>query len=270
MKKTTTTLLRFVVFGSLIGSITSVAYAQQTPKADKSGDIHVKVIERMGGTVTEIDRTYRADAMTDDKRDEVVKNLVDSLKMARKGDGRQRQMTIIIEDDADVNTRTKLKNRRPNTRDGIAGMPRPGNQRNQPFQRNRDFRYQFRADIDSVGDRLKQFNFMFPHDLSLRLMQPFDAWSRDFSGKPATVRGLEAYPNNPDRKLLNVRFSAPAKGDVIIVVTNTKGKEVARKEVNGFSGEYVGQIDLGKNAPGTYFITVTQNEDGAVRRIVVE
>ena len=89
-------------------------------------------------------------------------------------------------------------------------------------------------------------------------------------GKSSTIRGLDAFPNNPDRNQLNVRFTAPVKGDVRIVVANPAGKEVAKRTLKDFSGEFVGQIDLGRNPTGTYFITVTQNEDGAVKRIVVE
>ncbi len=277
MKKTSITALRFALWVGLTSSLAPVAYAQKTPKTDKTGagEVHVKIIERSGDTVTELDRTYRASDMTDDKRDEVVKKLVDSLKTVRNGDNHRRQMTIIIDDNGNGSGSLTMKGRRNFDWDNTARLPRkdwPNNQafkNMQPFRNNQDFRYQFRADIDSVADRLNRLNFNFPNDLSMRLARPFDAWSRDYNGKASTVRGLEAYPNNPDRTLLNVRFTAPAKGDVSIIVTNPKGKEVARKEVKDFSGEYVGQIDLGKNATGAYFITVTQNEDGAVKRIVV-
>ncbi|MBC8154021.1 MAG: T9SS type A sorting domain-containing protein [Bacteroidetes bacterium] len=264
MKKTTILPLRFAVLVGLAGGLIGSAQAQQTPKATKSGEVHVKVIERSGDTVTELERTYRADDMTDDKRDELVKNLVDSLKTARKGDSRQRQMTIIIEDNADVANRSRQNRRRDFDWDSSARV------RGRDWSTNQPFRYQFRADIDSVSDRLKRLNFSFPQDLSMRLAEPFEAWSREFAGKASTIRGLGVYPNNPDQNLLNVRFTAPAKGDVYIVVTNPAGKEVARKNVKDFSGEFIGQIDLGKNASGAYFVTVTQNEDGAVKRIIVK
>jgi hypothetical protein len=77
------------------------------------------------------------------------------------------------------------------------------------------------------------------------------------------------YPNNPETNQLNVRFTAPAKGDVHIRVTTADGKEVAKKDVKDFSGSYAGQIDVDKKAKGVYFVNVTQNEDGAVKRIVI-
>jgi hypothetical protein len=104
-----------------------------------------------------------------------------------------------------------------------------------------------------------------------RLIAPFETWSRNGSvGQPSTIRGLDAYPSNPDRHLLNVRFTAPGKGDALIVVTNPKGREVARRELKDFTGEFVGQVDLGRKAEGVFFVTVTQNEDGAVRRVVLK
>ena len=86
-----------------------------------------------------------------------------------------------------------------------------------------------------------------------------------------TVKALNAYPNQPSNGRLNITFQAPEKGDVTILVTDVEGKEVAREKVKDFFGKYMGQVELKKGAEkGTYFVTVTQGEDGAVRRIVIE
>ncbi|RYF48784.1 MAG: T9SS type A sorting domain-containing protein, partial [Cytophagaceae bacterium] len=122
---------------------------------------------------------------------------------------------------------------------------------------------------DSLGSQLNRLQLQFPSDWDRQLARPFEAWARNAESKPSSVRGLDVFPNNPDKEQLNIRFTAPAKGNVLIVVTNPKGKEVARREISDFSGEYVGQISLGRKAEGTYFVTVTQNEDGAVKRVVV-
>lgn len=97
-----------------------VAIAQKaTTPSPKSGnnDVNVRIIERNGNEVREIERTYRIDGMTDPQRDKMVMKLVDSLKATRK-DGAKRQMTIIVEDgDGDrIVTRERLspgKRRRP-------------------------------------------------------------------------------------------------------------------------------------------------------------
>jgi hypothetical protein len=274
MKKTVLTFSRFIPALLLTVALSSFALAQTpaTPsKKVEKNEVTVRIIERNGTTVRETERTYRADDMSDDDRDKLVTKLVDSLKTTRKDRGRT-QMTIVIEsnDGNRIVTRDRVRpepKRAP--KDAYVQrnrLPKAGNN----YNNNPAWRYEFRQNFDSLADRMNRFRFEFPRDFDRQIVRPFENWSQNFGGKPASVRGLDAYPNNPDRNQLNVRFSAPAKGDVSIVVTNTKGKEVAKRDIKDFSGEFVGQIDLGKQSQGTYFITVTQNEDGAVKRIVVE
>ncbi|MBD2754718.1 T9SS type A sorting domain-containing protein [Spirosoma validum] len=274
MKKTVFAGPRFALALLLVSFISGVATAQKTvspsPKPEKN-DVNVRIIERNGDEVREIERTYHMDGMNDLERDKLVMKLVDSLKTTRKGAG-QRQMTIIVEDNYGDRTVTRErispgKRRVP----ADAYVQRGKLQRNNPdFWNNQTWQQEFRWHADSMADQLRRFKFQMPKDFDRQIARPFEDWARNFNSKPSTIRGLDAYPNNPDRDQLNVRFTAPSKGDVSIIVTNTKGKEIAKREIKDFSGEFVGQIDLGKKSQGTYFVTVTQNEDGAVKRIVVE
>jgi hypothetical protein len=251
----------------------TMAMAQKTDStAPKAGrEVNVRIIERNGDEVRETERTYHIDGMSDPDRDKMVMKLVDSLKATRKGGGR-RQMTIIVDDnDGERIVRktrpTPGKDRAPD--DAYA-------RRNWQPRTNRDPRdsqtweYEFRRGADSLADQMSRLRLQIPRDWDRQLARPFEDWARNMNTKPSTIRGLDAFPNNPDRNELNVRFTAPSKGDVSIIVTNTKGKEVARRDLKDFSGEFVGQIDLGKKPQGTYFITVTQNEDGSVKRVVID
>ena len=274
MKKTVFVGSRFVRALLLVATLSGVATAQKSaspsPKSEKN-DLTVRIIERNGNEVREVERTYHIDGMSDPERDKLVTKLVDSLKATRKGGG-QRQMTIIVDDtngDQRV-TRERLKlDKRRVPADAYALRGRIPKS-NQDFWNNQNWRYEFRKGTDSLADQFNRFKFQIPRDFDRQIVRPFEDWARNLNGKPSTIRGLDAYPNNPDHNQLNVRFTAPAKGDVSIIVTNPKGKEVAKREIKDFSGEFVGQIDLGKNTQGAYFITVTQHEDGAVKRIVVE
>ena len=259
----------------------------QTPKSPrkKSGnrEVNVRVIERNGNEVRETERTFRIDGMSDPDRDKVVMKLVDSLKAVRKG-GPKQHMTIIVEDiDGDrvdrVVTRERIDSDRVRVRPMLPTRPiRPMAPRRClrlaqsafPNRHKRTWEFEFRRGTDSLASQLRRFSYQFPRDLDQQLVRPFEEWSRNMSSGSSTIRGLNAYPNNPDHNQLNIRFTAPAKGDVRIVVTNPAGKEIAKRTLNDFSGEFVGQIDLGRNSKGTYFVTVTQREDGAVKRIVVE
>ncbi|MEZ0609296.1 T9SS type A sorting domain-containing protein [Fibrella sp. WM1] len=322
MKKTTTTVLRFALCLGLLGGLSSVTMAQR--ELDEPGQMRVKITERSGKDTRTIERTYRSDGMTDEKRDALVNRLIDSLRAARKGKG-DSNISVIIEDSyrgpAASGSRTSRRNRVVEDRfldgDALAMAPMPPMPPAAPnvviapmAPGDSDFDLHFRYDSDDDtarnGRRTREFRFQRRQldslsrnmrrlgrdmDITLRrqlapmadrmnrafqnrdwqreFARPFNVWV-DGGGQPSTVRGLDVYPNNPDRNLLNVRFNAPKKGDVQVVVTNTKGKEVARRELKDFSGEFVGQVDIGRKAEGVFFVTVTQNDDGAVRRVVLK
>ncbi len=320
MKKTVNTLLKFALGTCLTGGLTVAALAQTTAPAN--GEMRLKVTERNGNELREIERTYRTEGMTDAKRDAIVNKLIDSLRATRKG--KDSQISVTIEDERGTD-RIRF-NTQPGAKQDAVGRvyvgpgtpraytvprtpavprtPRPPRTPN-GMNGNRDFNFDgnFTFDDDSLGRRtrvfrfdrrhldsmarnMKEFGYEFQREfapladrlsrtqgltvLGDRLAAPFETWSRGGGNQASTIRGLDAYPSNPDKNMLNVRFTAPAKGDALIVVTNPKGKEVARRELKDFTGEFVGQVDLGRKAEGVFFVTVTQNEDGAVRRVVLK
>lgn len=85
-----------------------------------------------------------------------------------------------------------------------------------------------------------------------------------------SIHSLSGKPNQPFNGKINVRFTAPAKGNVTIAVSDVNGKEIATETVKDFQGDYLGQIDLKKAGAGVYFLRVTQGNDGAVKRIEVK
>lgn len=250
MKTTRFTAQRFWLFALFLGTATVPALAQQ-PAKDK-GDVTIKIIERNGDQVRETNRTYRLDS--NDDRDKIAMKLVDSLKAAHPNE-RKRQVTIIIDEGEGSRVRERL-----GPGDVYARRPYPVPK----------WEYDVRTNLDSINGKVDRF---LRYNFEPGLNRVFDTWSNNhtINVKPSTIRSLDVFPNNPDKDQLNIRFTAPAKGDIDIVVTTAKGKEVSRRAITDFSGEYVGQIDLGKKiTPGVYFVTVTQNEDGAVKRVVVE
>ena len=256
MKTTQRIARQFWLCALLSGMACLPVMAQQTAK-DK-GEVTIKIIERNGDEVRETNRTYRLDS--NDDRDKIAMKLVDSLRAAHPND-RKRQVTIIIDEQGGNYIRQQF-----GPGDAYARRPRAG----ADSRPGANWEFDFRANIDSMAGKVDRF---FRYDFEPKLNRVFDGWAQTYNGKakPSTIRSLDVFPNNPDKDQLNIRFTAPAKGDIDIVVTTAKGKEVSRRAINDFSGEYVGQIDLGKKVtPGVYFVTVTQNEDGAVKRVVVE
>ena len=265
----------FVVSG---WSATALAQSDKKTDADKNS-VNVKIIERTNdGEVRELERSYRLDGMRDDERDALVNRLVDSIRTKRGN--KKGQITITI--DENDNHYTYRRDDRPNplqnrpsdriTKQGDITARRP----NRPsglsefrFYKDGKLQNRYRFDTDSLVDRLKRLEFSWPENFGRRMQDAFGSWSLEEGRKASTIRSLQVYPNNPETNQLNIRFTAPSKGDIRIRVTTPDGKEVAKKDVKDFSGNYAGQIDIDKKAKGVYFVNVTQNNDGAVERVVI-
>ena len=243
------------------------AFAQSEKENKKKTSIQIKVTEDKNGKTRTIEKNYELPDMPGPERENFVDKALDSLKLDPNG---RKQVTITV-DDGKGNTNVQRR--------------RGKIQKKQDDDENFTFSYR--------NDDLKDLNFNFNElrnqtrnlerelrpkaKTMIRDMEEFgdrfgnrvgSIWTNE-TAKASTVRELSVYPNNPDNGVMNLRFYVPQKGDVLVTVSDTKGKEVGRKEIKDFSGEFVGQIDIKKNTKGTLFVTVTQNEDGAVKRVVL-
>ncbi len=258
-------------------SATALAQSDKKTDADKNS-VNVKIVERTElGEAHELERTYRLNGMRDDERDALVNRLVDSIRTKRGN--KKGQITITIdENDSHYTYRqddTPNHSKHPSDRllrqkDITARRPnRPSGPGEFRFYRDGKLQNHFRFDTDSLVDRVKRLEFAWPENFGQRMEDAFGSWSMSVGSKASTIRSLEVYPNNPETNQLNIRFTAPAKGDIRIRVTTPDGKEVAKKDVKDFSGNYAGQVDIDRKAKGVYFVNVTQNDDGAVKRVVI-
>ena len=116
----------------------------------------------------------------------------------------------------------------------------------------------------------KEFNIQLdgPMGGPMKGLKKLQKWAEDKGSK--TIQGLSGKQNQPFNGKINVRFTAPTKGNISIAVSDVNGKEIATETVKDFQGDYLGQIDLKKAAAGVYFLRVTQGNDGAVRRVEVK
>ncbi|WP_229206867.1 T9SS C-terminal target domain-containing protein [Dyadobacter crusticola] len=235
---------------------------ERTPEEKgKKSRIHIQVTEDDNGELKRIEKDYEVGAMTREEKDRFVEKVLDSLNVDKK---KKQTISITMDDGAD-NTITKKRRKtiidHRDDREPLA------------FHWNNDFSYDF--DSEKFRNNFRTFERAITPKAKvfMRDMEDFGKsmggiWEKE-SVKPASVRALQVYANNPDNGILNLRFDVPVKGDVKVVVTDTKGKEVGSKEIKDFEGEFVGQVELKKNTKGTLFVTVVQNEDGAVKRIVI-
>lgn len=248
----------------------SVAHAQTDKKiksedADKKTSIRIRVTEDDNGKVRDIEKSYTVGAMTDGERQKFVDKVLDSLNVDKK---KKQTISITVDDGNDRVATRKRKQVIIDHRDNREPMA---------FHWDGDFKYDLDWNSDKFRENMKNFNRDFhpKAKMLMRDMEDFgkhfgDVWeSKDMGSKASSIRALNAYTNNPADDILNLRFSVPEKGNVTVTVTDTKGKEIGKKEIHDFEGEYVGQIELKKNTKGTLFVTVVQNEDGAVKRVVI-
>ena len=93
----------------------------------------------------------------------------------------------------------------------------------------------------------------------------------DFTGSTnsSSVRGLRVVPGQ-NRGFFDLNFAVANRGDVAISVADTEGREVFREKMRDLEGTCNRSLDLRKLAPGVYFLTVTQNQDGLVKRLVIK
>jgi len=259
-------------------ALLSVAQAQsdkkpKTDDADKKTSIRIRVTEDDNGKVHDIEKSYQVGALSDDERQKFIDKVLDSLNVDKK---RKQTISITVDDGNDgVIASKKRKKVIVDHRDPREPMA---------FHWDGDFKYDLDWDSEKFSENMKKMernfdkNFHPKAKIMMREMEDFGknfgksfdyAWDNRENGKSASIRSLNAYTNNPADDVLNLRFSVPEKGNVTVTVTDTKGKEVGKKEIHEFEGDYVGQIELKKNTKGTLFVTVVQNEDGAVKRVVI-
>jgi hypothetical protein len=274
-------------FSNVIGLGVLMALAAGTIATAQSADedktsIQVRVTEKKDGKTQVNERHYEVNPMSDADQKLFINKVLDSLGVDGKG---QQQVSIII-NDHDGKLRVESRGAGDRSLADRSTTDRNSRQRVEIRSRNNDepMTWSWRDGDNSLHfdtDELRSNLRRLQKDMEPRLealnrnfseagdrMGKF--WNNDVMHSASTVRTLNAYPNNPDNGVLNLRFNTPDKGDVHITVTDTQGKEVGKKTIKDFSGEFVGQIELKKNTKGTLFVTVVQNEDGTVRRVVLK
>jgi hypothetical protein len=126
-------------------------------------------------------------------------------------------------------------------------------------------RQAFNIEMDKLSDHLTEI----PN--RVRSIKPDFFDNKVMKGlEPSTVRGLDVFTNKPETNVLNIRFFAPKEGDINITVLDLQGNIKAKEETKNFQGEYVGQVKLSKNLKGTFFIIVSQGEDGVTRKVKID
>jgi hypothetical protein len=253
-------LVAFIIVSGMTGAL--AVQAQSVDKKKKT-TVKVRVSEDGNGKTKDITKEYQVNSMTDEERKQFVDKVLDSLGV----DSKSKSVVSVTIDDGAGDQQVITKRRRSTI------MDRSDDREPLAFhwKNDRDFSLdteKLRAQARTFEREFRPRARMMVREMENLGSQMGEFWNREVV-KPSNIGELNVYANNPDNGVLNLRFYARQKGDLNITVTDTKGKEVGKKEIKDFTGEFVGQVDLKKNTKGTLFVTVVQNADGAVKRVVI-
>lgn len=219
--------------------------AQEKPKPNE--EVKVRVIRQKDGKTTVEERIISAEGMSPEERTKQIEMVVDTVTK-----GPKKRVKVIVEDGKEAEIRIQ------ETEDDVFLFREPRRGRFQMEFDADQFRNRMRRLGDELPEKMEQFGPIYRWDNQLM---------RDWGQTP--FRGVEVYPNKPANEVLNVRFYAEKSGDVIIRVLDIQGKEVASETIRDHQGEFIGQIRLKRQANGTYFVLLTQGNDGVSRRVVL-
>jgi Secretion system C-terminal sorting domain len=253
---------------------------------EKDGKLKIHVESSQDGKKEVFERSYNVEGMSQDEKDKLVNRITDSLwTSSGDGEGTRKQIRIKVDRNGD-NSRIETEEN-----DMPFSFHSPKGKTKKRIEVYKDGK-KIEKDIDGDGDNditmfFKDFgNDMekkfkdFDHKEMFSSIEPMvknfkfkldgDMKDFDFMNESKTVKALKIYPNKPFDNKLNLKFYAPEKGDVSVIVTDLNGKEVGSQKFKDFQGDFMGQVDLKKNVKGTLFVTVTQGQDGTAKRVVVE
>ena len=258
---------------------------------EKDGKLKIHVESSQDGKNEVFDRSYNVEGMSQEAKEKLINRITDSLWTA-SGEGNRKQIRIKVDrngdnanpdsDDKDVpfsynSPKGKSKRRVEIYKDGKKiDNDSDGNGSDdlsiffKDFGKNMENNFEFfdhdsKKWISSLDPMMKDLKGKLKFDFKSDDMKDFD-----FLNESKTVKALKIYPNKPFDNKLNLKFYAPEKGDVSVIVMDINGKEVGSQKFKDFQGDFMGQVDLKKNVKGTVFVTVTQGEDGTAKRVVIE
>ena len=251
---------------------------------EKNGKMIIHIESSENGKKEVFDKSYNVEGMSDSEKDRLINRITDSLSNPL-GEGRNKQFKLKID---------RYDNRDRDSDDDSNhpfSLNSPQGKNKKKMQIYKDGK-RIEKDLDGDGDNDVTIFFKnFGDDMEKRFknfdekkmlssIEPmiknfkgnFDVDLKDFDflNESKTVKALKIYPNKPFDNKLNLKFHAPVKGDVNVIVTDINGKEVGSQKFKDFQGDFMGQVDLKKNVKGTVFVTVTQGEDGTSKRVVIE
>ena len=251
---------------------------------ENNGKMTIHVESSENGKKEVFDKSFNVEGMSDSEKDRLINRITDSLSNS-SGEGTNKQFKIKIDRYDNRHTDSDDDSDRPFSLNSPQGKSKKKVQiyrdgkrieKDLDGDRNDDLTIFFKDFGSDMERKFKNFDEKKMLSSIEPMMKNFqgnfniDMKDFDFLNESKTVKALKIYPNKPFDNKLNLKFHAPEKGDVNVIVTDINGKEVGSQKFKDFQGDFMGQVDLKKNVKGIVFVTVTQGEDGTSKRVVIE
>ncbi len=113
-------------------------------------------------------------------------------------------------------------------------------------------------------------------DIELAIQDLSDNGTNELTSKgiemPASndlaVDDFEMSPNS-DLGMFELQFDLETEGHTIVKIYNDSGRAIYEYDLGKFSGDFMDNIDISQNGPGTYYLQIVQDENGFVRKIIL-
>jgi hypothetical protein len=250
--------MKKILLSLMLISVSSAVFAQINKKKENTvsvttdvsdagikGKKKVKIVKNINGKVEVIEKILDADSL-------------------KSNDG----LIIMDADGNDMNTNIIIKMDSTGEQVWEGGGRKNKNIRIQKFNKGERFGQNMGREFDFQMENLQDVMSDLPRSFRNSRMYIYDDNNvRTMPNKG--IKNLDVYTNQPESHVINVRFNAPEEGDVKITVVDLNGTILSKVEEKSFKGEFMDQIRLPKDTKGTFFVIVSQGNDGVSRKVKI-
>lgn len=217
-----------------------------------------------------VEREIDTKGMTEAEKEKVLEDIQDEAMQEIAG---SKKMKIVIREGEDTDD---YDDEDHFSFDGENGNEEVRIYRHKKSRKGSDSDFDFDFDSNDFDtDRFREQMRVLGEDLPRKIQRAIPkiyTWNDGIfiTDANASIQSLDVFPNRPVTNEVNIRFFAPKEGDVTITILDTKGNVVGKENFEAFKGEFAGQVSITAAPVGTFFVIVSQGEDGISRKVVFE
>jgi hypothetical protein len=264
MKKATTKWV--LLCAVLLGPVLSMAQETEKVESDK---VKIRIETSENGKKKVVEKEIDTTGMTAEEKQELIDSYTND---AMKGIKKSKKMKVIISDENSV-----FEDEDRYSFDFDEDEDFSWNEQNDGRPEVHIYKKKMRkgSDLGQGLDRFEDTMRYLGEEIPRRIERNFPriyTWDNGLfiTDGESTVQSLDVFPNRPSNNLVNVRFYVPKAGDVTITVLDIDGNVVGKDKVKNFEGEFAGQVKIDGKAEGTFFVIVSQGEDGITRKVKID